>query len=45
MSTNRHEMAQKYNASSIPMLMCMRDGELIDTVIGAHPEYILRGRV
>lgn len=38
-------IAQKYNASSIPMLLFMRDGEIIDTVIGAQPERVLRDRV
>jgi thioredoxin-like negative regulator of GroEL len=39
------QIAQKYNASSIPMLLFMRGGELIDTVIGAQPEHVLRGRI
>jgi thioredoxin 2 len=39
------QIAQKYNASSIPMLLFMRGGELIDTVIGAQPEHLLRGRI
>ena len=38
-------VAQKYNARSIPMLLFMRDGELVDTVIGAQPEHVLRGEV
>ena len=38
-------IAQKYNARSIPMLLFMRDGELVDTVIGAQPEHVLRSQV
>jgi len=39
------QIAQKYNASSIPMLLFMRGGELIDTVIGAQPEHVLRKQI
>ena len=39
------QTSQLYNASSIPMLLFMRDGELIDTVVGAQPEHVLRGRI
>lgn len=38
-------ISQKYNARSIPMLLFMRDGELVDTVIGAQPEHVLRSQV
>jgi len=38
-------ISQRFNASSIPMLVFMRDGEAIDTVIGAQPEHVLRGAV
>lgn len=38
-------IAQKYNARSIPMLLFMRDGELVDTVIGAQPEHVLRSQI
>ncbi len=38
-------IAQKYNARSIPMLLFMRDGELVDTVIGAQPEHVLRSKI
>jgi len=37
--------AQQYQARSIPMLLFMRDGELVDTVIGAQPEHVLRARI
>jgi len=37
--------AQRYEARSIPMLLFMRDGELIDTVVGAQPEHVLRARI
>jgi thioredoxin 2 len=37
--------AQRYAARSIPMLLFMRDGELVDTVIGAQPEHVLRARI
>ena len=38
-------IAQKYNARSIPMLLFMRDGELVDTDIGAQPEHVLRSQI
>ena len=37
--------AQRYEARSIPMLLFMRDGELVDTVVGAQPEHLLRQRI
>ncbi len=37
--------AQRYQARSIPMLLFMRDGELVDTVVGAQPEHVLRARI
>ena len=37
--------AQRYEARSIPMLLFMRDGELVDTVVGAQPEHVLRSRI
>jgi thioredoxin 2 len=36
------QVAQRYNARSIPMLLFMRDGEVIDTVVGAQPEHVMR---
>lgn len=38
-------VAQRYEARSIPMLLFMRDGELVETVIGAQPEHVLRARI
>ena len=37
--------AQRYEARSIPMLLFMRDGALVDTVVGAQPEHVLRQRI
>lgn len=37
--------AQRYQARSIPMLLFMREGDLVDTVIGAQPEHVLRARI
>ncbi len=37
--------AQRYEARSIPMLLFMRDGELVDTIVGAQPEHVLRQRI
>ena len=37
--------AQRYSASSIPMLLFVRDGELIDRVVGAQPEHVLRSAI
>ena len=39
------QTAQRYQARSIPMLLFMRNGELVDTVIGAQPEHVLRARI
>ena len=38
-------ISQRFNASSIPMLVFLRGGEVIDTVVGAQPEHVLRGAV
>ena len=38
-------VAGRYNASSIPMLLFMRHGELVDKVVGAQPKRILRERI
>jgi thioredoxin 2 len=35
-------VAQRYEARSIPMLLFMRGGEVINTVIGAQPDHVLR---
>ena len=38
-------VAQRYEARSIPMLLFMRGGELVETVVGAQPEHVLRARI
>ena len=38
-------IAQTYRATSIPMLLFMRGGRLVGTVVGAQPDYVLRPRV
>lgn len=38
-------VAQRYQATSIPMLLFLRDGELVETVVGAQPDHALRERV
>ena len=38
-------VAQRYEARSIPMLLFMSGGELVDTVVGAQPEHVLRARI
>ncbi|TVR20825.1 MAG: thioredoxin [Ilumatobacter sp.] len=35
-------VARRHHASSIPMLLVMRDGAVVDTVVGAQPEHVLR---
>lgn len=37
--------AQRYSASSIPLLLFVREGELIDRVVGAQPERVVRAAV
>ena len=37
--------ARRYEARSIPMLLFMRDGALVETVVGAQPEHVLRSRI
>lgn len=36
------QVAQRYEARSIPTLLFMRNGEVIKTVIGAQPEHVMR---
>ena len=38
-------VARRYDARSIPTLLVMRGGQVIDTVIGAQPDHVLRSRV
>jgi thioredoxin 2 len=37
--------SQRFAASSIPMLVFLRDGAVVDTVVGAQPEHVLRAAV
>ncbi len=34
--------AQRFDARSIPMLVFMRDGTSVNTVVGAQPEHVMR---
>lgn len=36
------KVARRFDARSIPMLLFMRRGEVINTVIGAQPEHVMR---
>jgi thioredoxin 2 len=36
------QVARRFDARSIPMLLFMRDGEVVETVVGARPENVLR---
>jgi thioredoxin 2 len=38
-------VAQRFRATSIPMLLFMRDGQLLQTVVGAQPEHALRRHI
>ncbi len=38
-------VARRFNATSIPMLLFVRDGRVVDTLVGAHPEHVLRARI
>lgn len=42
---NNQRTAQTYRAMSIPMLVFLRRGTTVDTIVGAQPESVLRGRV
>lgn len=35
-------VARRYDARSIPMLLFVRNGEVVNTVVGAQPEHVLR---
>lgn len=37
--------AQRHQARSIPMLLFMRDGDVVETVVGAQPEHVFRARI
>ncbi len=38
-------ISQRFNASSIPMLVFLRGGQVVDTIVGAQPEHVLRSAV
>jgi len=38
-------IAQRYQAMSIPMLLFMRNGDVVETVVGAQPDPVLRDKV
>ncbi|MFM1916601.1 MAG: Thioredoxin [Actinomycetota bacterium] len=38
-------LAQQFNASSIPMLVFLKGGQSVDTMVGAHPEPALATRI
>jgi thioredoxin-like negative regulator of GroEL len=38
-------LAQQFNASSIPMLVFLKGGQSVDTMVGAHPEPALAARI
>lgn len=38
-------VASDYNARSIPMLLFMRHGKVVNTVVGAQPEHVMRSLV
>lgn len=40
-----HQMAAKYQVMSIPLLLCFKDGEQVNSVLGAVPEAMLRPKV
>ena len=39
------QVAQRYDARSIPMLLLMRAGEVVDTMVGAQPEHVMRSLI
>jgi thioredoxin 2 len=39
------DTAQRYQARSIPMLLFVRDGSVVETIVGAQPEHVLRSRI
>ncbi len=34
--------ARRYDARSIPMLLFLRDGDVVNTIVGAQPEHVMR---
>jgi len=39
------QVAQRYRASSIPMLLFMKQGQVVETVLGAQPHRVLTAKV
>jgi thioredoxin 2 len=39
------DTAQRYQARSIPMLLLVSDGAVVETIVGAQPEHVLRSRI
>lgn len=39
------DVARRYHASSIPMLLFMRVGDVVETVVGAQPAHVMRSHV
>jgi len=37
--------AAHYEARSIPMLLFIRAGEVVETIVGAQPEHVMRSRI
>jgi len=35
----------RFHASSIPMMLFIKDGEVIETVVGAQPEHVMRSKI
>ena len=38
-------LAEKFRATSIPMLLFLHQGNVVDTVVGAQPDHVLRQRI
>ncbi len=38
-------LASRYRATSIPMLLFLHDDSVLETVVGAQPEHVLRQRI
>jgi thioredoxin 2 len=39
------DTARRYEARSIPMLLLMSNGGVVETIVGAQPEHVLRARI
>ena len=37
--------AARYEARSIPLLLFIRAGEVVETIVGAQPEHVMRSRI